>query len=572
MVLAIVASDPFLPKGSLMGTAPLSKPLPAGNGNRPHRPFDAPRKSCVVQALLPNSQTTLQQLILLQDWQRVLIRAKLFPNELRQPLRMTLYSLSIQVLPLHLVCTLQPPSTVVDIFLQLYLDAAGTPVVTWRGSKNVKKKKRRLHFRNWRRAGASQEDAEQLLPDAESEVSKWPVDDSVSIEPSMADLASLCSLTEKSAVLQLSPSGGLTRLQLNDSQETQSTKSSVFCVDWDLRPLVELVQQREGELLPLHLACLYRCSPKVIEALVNKYPFAALCEVMGMLPIHLVAAGWTLSPIQSRPSSPIPEEKPSQADMLRVLRVLPETLSALSLNHEMTAIEYVEQCMEEGSAKDECIALLTCDSDEEESSTNDQVSVASLVFVDSSDSSKVEYEHIAGLSTLLKSANWEGALEIVEDSPRCASQWLYGVENERVWKRLPLHLACVYGAPIGLIDLLIKTYKEGSSLADDAGCLALHYACRHGASLPTVELLLCECPEATCAVDNQGRLPLHWAVMEAPYVVIERLVDVDPQAIAMLDSDGQSCIDLAQEDVVVELLTMVVIFMERSVWRNEAEV
>jgi hypothetical protein len=101
----------------------------------PSRPFDPlSKRSCLVKGLFPNvtqstNASTLQQLILLQDWQRVLIRAKLFPAELQQ---YTKFQIStdqfVKVLPLHLVCALDPPHAVVKLLLDLYVDAAAMPI------------------------------------------------------------------------------------------------------------------------------------------------------------------------------------------------------------------------------------------------------------------------------------------------------------------------------------------------------------------------------------------------------------------------------------------------------------
>jgi len=66
---------------------------------------------------------TLTKLILRQDWQRVLVRAKLFPHELSSPIFIELYDLPLRVLPLHLVCALDPPVSVVSLFLKLNVNA-----------------------------------------------------------------------------------------------------------------------------------------------------------------------------------------------------------------------------------------------------------------------------------------------------------------------------------------------------------------------------------------------------------------------------------------------------------------
>jgi hypothetical protein len=90
------------------------------------------KRTCVTKSLLPvanaNKVSTLQQLILLQDWQRVLVRAKLYPAELRVYMKFHFNKGMISVLPLHLVCALDPPAAVVDLLLEHYVDSAALPI------------------------------------------------------------------------------------------------------------------------------------------------------------------------------------------------------------------------------------------------------------------------------------------------------------------------------------------------------------------------------------------------------------------------------------------------------------
>ena len=107
-----------------MGNAPPSGPT--SQPDAPRRPFDPTgrnRRSCLTSAFLLSSKgkepSTLVQLILRQDWQRVLVRAKLYPWELSQSVSMVLYDIPFRLMPLHLVCALDPPDTVITFFLEL---------------------------------------------------------------------------------------------------------------------------------------------------------------------------------------------------------------------------------------------------------------------------------------------------------------------------------------------------------------------------------------------------------------------------------------------------------------------
>ncbi|KAG7344555.1 ankyrin repeat domain protein [Nitzschia inconspicua] len=68
-----------------------------------------------------NGMTVLMQLVLLQDWQRVLIRARLFGVEVTKTCALRLFQhtdKTFRVLPLHVACALDPPPQVVEALLQ----------------------------------------------------------------------------------------------------------------------------------------------------------------------------------------------------------------------------------------------------------------------------------------------------------------------------------------------------------------------------------------------------------------------------------------------------------------------
>ena len=80
----------------------------------------------------------LISLILLQDWQKVLVRAKLYPHEISMQISMQLYDLPLRLFPLHLACALDPPAAVVSLFLKLNPDAAATAVQVIDTKKSTK--------------------------------------------------------------------------------------------------------------------------------------------------------------------------------------------------------------------------------------------------------------------------------------------------------------------------------------------------------------------------------------------------------------------------------------------------
>jgi ankyrin repeat protein len=195
------------------------------------------------------------------------------------------------------------------------------------------------------------------------------------------------------------------------------------------------------------------------------------------------------------------------------------------------------------------------------------------------------------ISSLLIAQDWEGALSIAEDDPQHAKEWFYGVddhldptidvlnndalnnedeENRKdinqcvVWKRQALHLACVYRAPVGLVEVLLEAYPQAATSSDPhCGSLPIHLACQNKASYRVVKSLLLHSPVTAKVMDKRGRLPLHYAVIaKAHYPIVELLLEVDPSAALAADRFNQTPLDLAKQthgrrNVIVRLLEMV---------------
>eukprot|EP00977_Amphora_coffeiformis_P029641 scaffold42088_cov191-Amphora_coffeaeformis.AAC.2 len=553
------------------------------------------------------TKANLQTLVLRQDWQKVLIRLHLYPSECQQVWNIDVYGIpeprhTLTPSSIHsLVCALDPPAAVVQQCLKCFPDAATLSI------RVVPTISRRWGLgRSWkawraRRRGAfpvfededeslcaSIEQRQLLLPYVEDDDDDdaWSAN-SRSSSSSSSSKSSLSTNhshggskhTQKSVILQLSPSGGLAPLPVNTSNETDSTsdssKSSVYRVKWDLKPLWKQVADR-GMLMPLHIACLFQASPETLEVLVETYPLAALADILGMLPIHWVAAGWSLPPLEPPPVQCVPRDaKPGPMPALHVLRkALPECIHIRSGNHGMLAANYIQECMEDSQYKRLCLRVLSDGIDymmEYGEASVDHT----LVFCDTDETSDYPSMRLfAGLSGLILDEDWSKAIAVVEGDSLTAQRWYYGVDTETVgatvWKRLPIHLACANGAPLGLIDVLLKAFPESAVLEDPHdGALPLHIACRAGAPLPVVRRLVEECPEVVLAVDGGGRVPLHVAVLsQGPYVVIEYLLLQDMESVVALDRHGRTPMDYAiqlhsSNGPIVELLTMMLSRLDR---------
>jgi hypothetical protein len=58
-----------------------------------------------------------------------------------------------------------------------------------------------------------------------------------------------------------------------------------------------------GDLLAIHIACLYQASASILQILLEAHPEGAMTAVLGMLPVHMVASNWVIPaiPLASNP-------------------------------------------------------------------------------------------------------------------------------------------------------------------------------------------------------------------------------------------------------------------------------
>ena len=230
---------------------------------------------------------------------------------------------------------------------------------------------------------------EQSIGDGVENQASKDGEDTTTVADDATSLAldtSLCHFLDQTGiVLQLSSSGGILPMPVvtTKTPTPQSTRDGVTNVStakaaremggsssvYQRIMLDEALLLEAGEsktILPIHIACLYQASPAIFELLLEGYSMGCLSAIMGMLPIHLVAARFHLDVLNFRP--PItPSLLKSQEDMeqpyplSKVLQVLyeamPETLMAKCSRHQLTPLEYMEQG-EDGPWKEECLELL----------------------------------------------------------------------------------------------------------------------------------------------------------------------------------------------------------------------
>jgi len=81
---------------------------------------------------------------------------------------------------------------------------------------------------------------------------------------------------------------------------------------------------------------------------------------------------------------------------------------------------------------------------------------------------------------------------------------------------------------------------EVSSFVDKEGKSILHHACLFRAPLDVIEAILFSAPELAKLGNDNEELPLHWAVrLSLPLPVLKRLLEAHPRSVFLKDRDGQ---------------------------------
>jgi hypothetical protein len=357
--------------------------------------------------------------------------------------------------------------------------------------------------------------------------------------------------------------------------------SPIFRVRWDLNPLLHHALE-EDSLLPLHVAVLYSASSDIVRTLVDAYPLAALRDVCGMLPIHFVSAGWLLPPLQPNPNDmeKIDHSLITQSGVLENLSILqdvvPDSLRIRSGNNGMKPEEYVDECMEESSYKDGCLHLLqerlnilpnkepallfdmgtsiTSSSDDIfdfndtiHSSADDYTETKLDIRQPDPEKNEPPFEY---LSSLMATRDWYSVYLALEMYPSLASKWIYGIDeaSASIYKRLPLHCACIYGGPIDLIEKLIQLHPEGIKMIDPTdSSTPLSLACFANCSIEIIQLILRMYPDAIEIVNVYGQAPLHVAILsKVSHEVVKLLVEEANHLVLLKDNDGLNALDYAK--------------------------
>lgn len=116
-------------------------------------------------------------------------------------------------------------------------------------------------------------------------------------------------------------------------------------------------------------------------------------------------------------------------------------------------------------------------------------------------------------------------------------------------------MALGFHAPAEIIEQMIKVDPNMAREKDVFGATSLHVSCLNGAPLYLIEVIIRNYPDLAKVVDSDQRGPLHHAIefscqsgtIEDSYLdVIRLLCDVAPEMVNCIDKSGETPIDLIQ--------------------------
>jgi ankyrin repeat protein len=224
----------------------------------------------------------------------------------------------------------------------------------------------------------------------------------------------------------------------------------------------------EFRFLPLHLACLSGAPLLLVTLLVQTYPNAVKYTAMGKLPIHLAC-----------------ETLADDRVVFLLLNAWPESIN-IKDDNGMTPIEVAS-------------SNIPCD---------ERKRVVQIL-TKKMDCSVVKTP--TALYTHIDSQNWNSAMRRLVQMPQEATTWVSFAKNKTEVRFLPLHIACVLGAPFFLVSDLVHAYPDAVRKKTTMGDLPLHIACQHHSDERVVELLLKAWPESLFVKNDAGNTALEVA-------------------------------------------------------------
>ena len=114
----------------------------------------------------------------------------------------------------------------------------------------------------------------------------------------------------------------------------------------------------------------------------------------------------------------------------------------------------------------------------------------------------------------IQQRDWDGVRYQAENFPAEARTIVFRKDPETdllKWRLLPIHAAVLSDAPIEILEVLLKAYKDGAKSQDDHGMLPIHLALKKHADPDKINLFLAAYPECIKVENYDGMTPVQQA-------------------------------------------------------------
>lgn len=114
----------------------------------------------------------------------------------------------------------------------------------------------------------------------------------------------------------------------------------------------------------------------------------------------------------------------------------------------------------------------------------------------------------------IEDLQWASVESTTKTCPQEAESWTIKTSNDQIkvlWRRLPIHEACIRDPPIRIIEKLIEVHPDCVKSLDNNNRTPLHHAVIHNASRDVVDLLVHAYPDALNIKDFWGKTVNHYA-------------------------------------------------------------
>ena len=271
--------------------------------------------------------------------------------------------------------------------------------------------------------------------------------------------------------------------------------------------------------LPIHLACRYNAPYTLMSLLIQSFPDGVRAiDLSGKLPLHYSSNAKVDYRVVEKLVHYYSEGKHVRdskgmlpIDFAQKLGASDKVKNLLQIVDKMRSRRTVKLSMMKAISDSSAGVELS-----REEQTND------FVYTDETLSS-FEKEHRSkekGLLAYMMARKWDDARNRLKEYPKEAENWfeMESTDGSCVFRKLPLHIACMLDAPLDFVALLMNHHPKGVQTADECGMLPLHiiFKATRDVNLEKVQQLVEHYPGGGDVRDAGGRLPIELGSFSSP--------------------------------------------------------